>query len=324
MFGTACLFHDRAGLARAWQGDPPLSLVSSAELSTRYAPLIACDNLPGAADVYGFRTAPGPRPALVVGNERRGLAHGVRALATQAVQIPMFARTSLNCLNVAAAAAEALYHLAHGGGGKLQRSAHPERRRPTLMLVGGRDHVELGSTVRSAGAFGWEPILLDDRAGVWFGCERVTRSEGRAAARRGRNPIHLVPVIGGGRAAYDEVCVVTLGRGDTPLHRAGLAGGLRQLVVIPDECDAPLPDGEWMRLGKRVRRVQIDVSGGEFAYHYRLAASIALAKIARQVGQRRRVEVGPPVRGKVGYDRALAVLAQEGGELVDLEDLGEY
>jgi hypothetical protein len=324
MFGTACLFRDRAGLGAAWEGEPPLSLTTPAELGAQYAPLIACDNLPGAVDVYGFRPAPGPRPALVVGNERRGIAHDLRALATQAVQIPMFARSSLNTLNVAAAAAVALYYVTRGGGGKLQRSAHPERRRPTLLLVGGAGHVELGSAIRSAGAFAWERILLDDRAGVWFGCERVTRSEGRAAARRGRNPIHLVPAAPGGKGAYDEVCVVTLGRGGTPLHRASLAGGPRQLVVIPDESGRRSDAEEWERLGKRVRAISVDVPGGEFAYHYRLVASIALAEVARQVGQRPRVELGPPVRGKVVYDRALALLAQHGGELVDLADLADY
>src|SRR5207248_10746450 len=128
----------------------------------------------------------------------------------------------------------------------------------------------------------------------------------------------------GRRGAYDEVCLVTLGRGDTPLHRASLAGGPRQLVVIPDESGAGRADEDWARLGKRVRRVQVDVPGGEFAYHYRLVASIALAEIARQVGQRPHVELGPPVRAKVVYDRALALLAQEGGELVDLAALADY
>jgi len=324
MFRTACVFRDRAGLADSWRGEPPLSLVLSAELAEHYAPLIACDNLPGAADVYGFRPAPGPRPALVVGNERRGLAHDIRTLATQAVQVPMFARTKRNCLNVAAAAAVALHYIARGGGGKLQHSAHPERRRPTLMLVGATEAVEVGSAIRSAGAFGWERILLDDRAGVWFGANRVIRSEGRAAARRGRNPIHLVPAASAGKAGYDEVCVVGLGRGDMPLHRASLAGGPRQLVVIPDESGVQLERQDWERLGKRVRFVRVDVPGVEFAYHYRLVASIALAEMARQVGQRPRVALGPPVREKVVYDRVLELLAQEGGELVYLEDLVDY
>lgn len=323
MFHTTCQFRDRAGLAPAWPPESPLPLIAAADLRS-YAPLIACDNLPGAADVYGFRPAPGSHPALVVGNERRGLAHDVRTLATQAVQIPTFARTRLNCLNVAAAAAVALYYVFRGGGGKLQRSTHPERRRPTLLLAAGADHVELGSAIRSAGAFGWERILVDDRAGVWFGTERVTRSEGRAAARRGRNPIHLVPATRGVGATYDEVCVVSLGGEGTPLHRANLAGGPRQLVVIADESRAQHADDDWAAQGGRLRRVRVDVPGIEFAYHYRLAASIALAESARQVGQRPRVEAGPPVRGKVIYERALALLGAEGGEVVDLDDLAGY
>jgi tRNA G18 (ribose-2'-O)-methylase SpoU len=327
MFGTRCLFRDRAGLAGVWAetvpAAPPLSLVSPADLARDYTPVIACDNLPGAADVYGFRPAPGPRPALVVGNERRGIARDVQALATQAVQIPMFGRR-LDCLNVAAAAAVVLYYLARGGGGRLQRSTHPERRRPALLLVGPTDHVEVGSAIRSAGAFGWEQLLLDDRAGVWFGSNRAQRTEGRAAARRNRNPIHLIPAAAGSKLLFDEVCVVTLRRGGTALHRASLAGGPRQLVVIPDEMGVNADQEDWERLGKRVRFVQLDAPAAEFAYRYRLVATIALAEVARQVGQRPRVPLVRAARERVIYDRALALLAAEVGEVVYLDELGDY
>ena len=327
MFGTRCLFRDRAGLAAAWAATlpaaPPFPLISPADLARDYAPVIACDNLPGAADVYGFRPAPGRRPALVVGNERRGIARDVQALASQAVQIPMFGRR-LDCLNVAAAAAVVLYYLARGGGGRLQRSTHPERRRPALLLVGPTDHVEVGSAIRSAGAFGWEQVLLDDRAGVWFGGDRARRTEGRAAARRNRNPIHLIPAAAGSKLEFDEVCVVTLRRGGTPLHRASLAGGARQLVVIPDETGVEADREDWERLGKRARFVHLDGPAAEFAYHYRLVATIALAEVARQVGQRPRVPLARAPRERVVYDRALALLAAEAGEVVYLDELGDY
>ena len=109
-----------------------------------------------------------------------------------------------------------------------------------------------------------------------------------------------------------------------PLHRANLVNGARQLIAIPDERDAGTALQDWETLGRRVRRVRVDAPGAEFPYHYRLVASIVLAEIARQVGQRPRVELGPPVRGKVVYDRALALVAQEGGELLDLADLTDY
>ena len=146
----------------------------------------------GAKDVYGFRAPAGPNPALVAGNERRGVAHDVASAAQTFVQIPMPSRT-LNTVNVAAASAVALYYLSRGGGGMLQTSGHPQKRRPELFIIGGADHVELGSTVRSAGAFGWEHAILEDRAQAWFGSARAVRNEGRAAARSHRNPIKLVP-----------------------------------------------------------------------------------------------------------------------------------
>ena len=69
----------------------------------------------------------------------------------------------------------------------------PTSRRPELSLLGPGDHFELGSTIRSAAAFGWERALIEDRHDVWFNCDRAVRSEGRAAARRARNEILLLP-----------------------------------------------------------------------------------------------------------------------------------
>src|SRR5207248_2400349 len=121
---------------------------------------------------YGFPLKPGPQPALVAGNERCGLARDMRSRVDGAVQIPMLSRR-LNCLNVAAASAVALYYLTRGGGPALQTRAHPEQRRPELLMPGAAEHVELGSAIRSAGAFGWERVLVEDRAGIWFGCDRA-------------------------------------------------------------------------------------------------------------------------------------------------------
>src|SRR5207249_715704 len=94
--------------ARSWAAhglpDCALASISVADLSRDYAPIVACDNIDGATDIYGARLTGGPRPAVVVGNERHGLARDMQAIAGQAVQIPMASRT-LNCLNVAAASA---------------------------------------------------------------------------------------------------------------------------------------------------------------------------------------------------------------------------
>lgn len=324
MFGARCLFRDRAGLAVAWAeyGFPAeaLPLAAMAEIARDHAPIIACDNLDGAADVYGFRPTGGERSAVVMGNERRGLAHDVRALAQHTVRIPMAAR-GLNCLNVAAASAVALYYLTHGSG-PTQSSIHPQKRRPEVMLVGPVDHIELGSSIRSAGAFGWERLLLEDRAAAWFGCDRLMRAEGRGAARRGRNPIRVIPATPDSRYAFQQVCVLTTRRGGIPLHRARLAAGPRQLIAIPDETAVDIEREDWERLAREVVFVRLEAPARTYVYHYRLIASILLAEIARQVG--RAVPAAARPRHAPIYDRTLELLDTELGETVFLDDLDLY
>jgi hypothetical protein len=326
MFGSTCLFRDRAHLAADWtaQGLPPDTLASTTAEAFKhaYTPIVACDNLDGAADIYGFRLPDGPRPAVVVGNERHGLAHDMQAIAQQAVQIPMAGRT-LNCLNVAAASAVALYYLSRGSG-PLQHSAHPQKRRPEVMMVGPLSHIELGSSIRSAGAFGWDRLFVDDLQAVWFGVDRITRSEGRSAARRGRNPIRVIPTQADSPYAFDEVSIITRSEIGVPLHRARLAGGPRHLIVIPDEDAIDIGHEAWERLGRTVRFVHPDIPARRYVYHYRLVATIALAEIARQVGQRGPSDVGRPRRRAPYYDRALQLLDQEHGETVFLEELEPY
>ncbi len=252
MFGSECLFRDREKSAENRKKTAPAGrtpkLITREALTDKYAPIIAFDNLEGAVDVYGFRLTGGWQPAVVVGNERRGIGKDIEAIADYSVQIPMFSHT-LNCLNVAAAAAVALYYISRGGGAKLLVSAHPSKRRPELMMIGAGDHVELGSSIRSAGAFGWERVLVDDRAGVWFGSNRGMKAEGRAAARRQRNSIRLVPTKEDEHYAFDDVCVITTKRTGTPINRANLARGPRQLVAIPDESCIDLSAEDWSRLG---------------------------------------------------------------------------
>ncbi len=326
MFGAPCVFRDRKGLAGSWEAVQPacdrLPLVAYEELASRYSPVVAFDNLEGAVDVYGYKLPRGPRPALLVGNERRGLAQDVIGLATESVQIPLVSR-SLTSLNVAAASAVGLYYLSRGGGAGMQLRAQPERRRPELLLLGASDHWELGSSIRSAAAFGWERLWVDDRAGAWFGPDRGIRSEGRAAARRGRNPIRVVPATLERLGGFAEVCVITTGRKGIPLHRANLAGGQRQLIVVPDQGAVDLDAEDWGRLGSRVRLVDVELPCEGFIYHYRLIATIAISEIARQVGRRAR-GVTRPRRTAPLYDSALRVLEEEQGEVVYLEDLDTY
>jgi hypothetical protein len=346
--GAECLFVDRKGLAQSWPAaypDTPLpQCIDARELFDGYSPIVACDNVPGAAEMYGFRAAPGPRPALVVGNERLGVSHTVLSGARQTVRIPMAAR-GIGSLNVAVAAAIALYFLGRGSGPMIER-ANPALHRPDLLLLGAGDHVELGSTIRSAAAFGWPSVLVDDRAGVWFGAERAIRAEGRAAARQARNTIRVIPARSEQHLAYDEVIVVraaapdlaqpaavmrrrglpvgaapledhagvmALGAGgltdELAIKRTNMARGSRQLVVLADERAVDLASEPWSRLGRIVRNVSLDMRSSEARYQYRLAAGIALAEIARQVGRKGQGST-PDRRHAPRYRRALDVLPE--------------
>lgn len=340
MFGASCLFRDRHALAASWEDRDRLpGFVTTDELTREYSPIVAFDNLPGAADVYGFRL-PRPSgfvPAVVMGNERHGISHDIQSIAHHRVQIPMFARPgSVNCLNVAAASAVALYYLSRGGGTGLRTTQHPGKRRPELMLVGGASHVELGSSIRSACAFGWERVLVDDSYGVWFGAGRSISAEGRAAARRHRNPIRLIPITrnrgsGSGSGRYDhyafsEVCVVRTSptRVSVPLHKANLARGPQQLLVVPDESGMEVEAIDWQQLGKTVNFVHLDLPVHDYSYRYRLVATIVLAEAARQIGQKAGVTTGRRTRGEPFYDSALTIVAETAGETVYLQDLEAY
>lgn len=323
MFGAACRFRDTKGLAGSnefagFAGAFPS--ISGNEVAAAHSRRIAFDNLPGAADVYGFQA--GSDFAVLVGNERRGLSHEFTTLATDRVQVPMHSRR-INCLNVAAASAVALYYLCGTRVGPMGVRRDPWSRRPELLLLGAGDHFELGSTIRSAAAFGWERTFVEDRERVWFGCDRAVRSEGRAAARRSRNEILLIPCPSAATYRYPRVTVVTHRPVGVPLHRANLAGGPRQLVVIPDESRVELSKEDWSRCGEQIEFTHLQLPTAEFTYHYRLIATVALAEISRQVGRQPAVKM-PAVPKPPIYDRAFGQLADAAGEVVSFKDLVAY
>ena len=324
MYGVKCQFNDTKGLRESevlqTNLDAHFPATTGLEVKTSHPRIIAFDNLRGAKEVYGFFA--GNNPAVVVGNERRGLSHEFRLLATDAVQIPMVSK-QINCLNVAAASAVALHYLCRVKVGPMAKVTNPQNRRPEVLFLGAGDHIELGSAIRSAAAFGWRRAFIEDRWQLWFGCDRITRSEGRAAARRGRNPIRLVPCSPEASHSFPEVTIVTTLHRGVPLQRTNLAHGSRQLVVIPDESQIQITEEEWERLGREVQFAHLSQPVEKFTYQYRLVATVALAEVSRQVGSR------PPrhpsqKRWAPVYDRALEIASELSGEDVWLEDLLNY
>jgi tRNA G18 (ribose-2'-O)-methylase SpoU len=252
------------------------------QLARSGVPILAIENTSDAEDLFRYRPPPG-RLAIIVGNERKGISRSVLRLVDRVLRIPI-ASAHINTVNVAAAAAIAVFHLTRARDGRIGASGR-SRGRPEVLLTGVGDAIELGSAVRSAACFGWPRLFIDDRHAAWFASDRVTRSLARGAARRGRNPIRVLPVRED--AAFDEVCIVgARGRGE-PLRRTDLARGPGQLVVISDDSDR-FDEDSAPRLGRRVRRVCLETEPGP-PRPFRLIASIALAEIARQVGAWRTV-----------------------------------
>jgi tRNA G18 (ribose-2'-O)-methylase SpoU len=271
--------------------------------------LIAVENAPGARDIYGRRPLRGDA-TLAVGNERHGLSRRILAAADEVVVIPTQSRT-VTTLNVAAAAAVAAWFVLRGSGPQ-GRARRPDARRPSL-LIAGDDHVEVGSSLRSAAAFGFREVLLDDRRAGWFDGSSAVRREARAAARRHKNPLRVHRATLDIAARYAEIVLVRPSGPGTPLQRANLTHGNRQLIIVgasPDEIDT-----------SATTRARVATLGLEpvTPAPLRLIASIILAEIARQVG-RRHPTPGPAPRGP-RYEKALVPMPAGEVLLVELPDL---
>ena len=308
MFAVPCSFRDSRGLAAHL---PELSTVDTAALLGGAGPLIAVDNAPGAESVYRAGPLRGGA-SIVVGNERRGIRPDVLRAAAKTVQIPMPGR-GVNTLNVATAAAVALYYLLDAHGRRQARAPRPESHRPALLLAAPRDPVEAGSSLRSAAAFGWQTVAVDDREKVWFGTPRPVRNEARAAARSHRNPLRVVPAGDAWSSPPGGRVVVCAPDADgPPLHRTELTGPGTVLVI---------PDGDGWEPGPGTEFARVAVPG--IAGRYRLVSGIVLAEAARQLGVRTAAGSRPPRRG-VSYGSGLDLTVPADADLVQPWELTDY
>lgn len=268
--------------------------------------LIAVENARGARGIFGRSPLRGDA-TLAVGNERRGLSRATLAAADETVVIPTQSRT-VTTLNVAAAAAVAAWYVVHGSGPQAQ-TTRPATRQPALLLIG-EDHVETGASLRSAAAFGYRDVLLDDRGAGWFDGPSAIRREARAAARRHKNPIRIHRASVEHASRFDEVVVVSPSSDATPIQRTRLTRGGRQLIVVgaaPSELESVASAS--VRLAS-LRLAPVASPA------LRLVASILLAEVSRQVGHKRLA------RGKTGpraprYDTAPRLVPD--GDVMDID-----
>jgi len=130
------------------------------QLARSGVPILAIENTCDAEELFKYRP-PNGRLAVIVGNERKGISRSVLRLADRVLRIPI-ASAHINTVNVAAAAAIAIFHLTRPRDGRIGASGR-YRGRPEVLLTGVSDAIELGSAVRSAACFGWPRLFIDDR-----------------------------------------------------------------------------------------------------------------------------------------------------------------
>ena len=198
MFGADCRFRDTKGLvqpeidsAAIGETFPTIEVDQIPGLHPR---VVAFDNLPGAVEVYNYQA--GNNFAVLVGNERRGLSYDCVKLATDKVQVPMLSRR-INCLNVAAASAVALYYLCGTRVGRMAVRGEPGNRRPEVLLLGPGTMWKSGAPLvqlpLSDGAV--SSLKIASRYGLVATVPSVRKAEQQRAAEEMRSRAFHVPRV---------------------------------------------------------------------------------------------------------------------------------
>ena len=207
---------------------------------------------------------------MIVGNEERGVPRSVLKRADAVVVVPMVG-TGMSSINVATSAAVVLYAFTKILGRRKRPPCRLRRQDIDVLIESPPDAHELGSLIRSAWAFGWRRIFVADEHRVWFSKDQKVILDGRAAARRAKNPIAVLPADRLDSADYDGIAVCDGRREGTPLSRWRLPPCERLLVVIGSGAYGARPDGE---------RVFVDHINADVEPRFRHAGSILLSMMS--------------------------------------------
>jgi tRNA C32,U32 (ribose-2'-O)-methylase TrmJ len=249
------------------------------DLSGRFDHLLACEVTKRSRTIYAY---PAPRGNLgvIVGNEKRGITNDILKNVDEVVSIPMFGK-GMTSVNVAVAAAIILYALERDIGRRDKKGGSLVQQDVDVLLLGPSDPSELGSLLRSAWAFGWRQVFLEDRAGVWFTKDRSTVLAGRAAARCEVNRIMVRPRKQLILEDYDRIIACGRDRIGTPLSRLRLPERGKVLLVYGD---GEMP----FIVGEAAEQVYVDHVSAEVTPCFRHAGSILLSMISHQLRRGRR------------------------------------
>jgi hypothetical protein len=120
---------------------------------------------------------------------------------------------------------------------------------------------------------------------------------------------------------FQEATIISTRYGDVPITKADLCRGPNQAIILADEGSIDLEAERFDRVAGKISWAKIELPVSSFKYHFRHLASIAMAEISRQVGQK---TPWKPSRQEPLYESSLRLLAEEQGESVFLEDLEDY
>jgi tRNA(Leu) C34 or U34 (ribose-2'-O)-methylase TrmL len=279
-----CLFRDRHDLRNQLADTPVAARMVEAppleQFAERYDLLLAVENHANARSIYEYRPPRGKRLAMVVGNERKGLDRKVSRMADVMLEIPMRPRYGIS-LNVASAASAALYQLlgaAEAGRHKRTRGLH----RPDLVFWEPHDAADLGTSLRSAYALGWDSARVVDTHHVWFGADRETIAQGRGAARRHKTSIRVRPLAPAAPAeTFDVALLLASGGAGTPVRRLRLPERGSCALVF---SDSPVSAETVCAVAREVWPVSLDDEPATPAVApLRIFSAITLTEVARVV-----------------------------------------
>jgi ribosome-binding factor A len=238
--------------------------------------VIACETGLTSRSLYDFALPPG-KTALIVGNEQKGIRRRICKKADHVVSIPMRGR-NMTSINVATAAAVTLYAFYNDLGRKKISATGVSQARSDLLIQGSDDPSELGSLLRSVWAFGWKRVFLLDSENVWFNTNRQAKLAGRAAARREKNPLAVLPGEKIKMESYDRVIHCVDDAAGTELSRYVLPVCKRPLIVLgADPFDTPehIPRDQ----------VYVDSQGQESSMNFRSHGTISLSLLSQMLKQ---------------------------------------
>jgi hypothetical protein len=246
------------------------------EVLQSFRNIIACEIIRDSINIFTF-PAPREHTAVLVGNEQTGIPRPVLKKADSIVSIPMVG-TGMSSVNVAVSAATALYVLSKDLGRRKKVKGKLAQRDVDILINAPEDPHELGSLLRSAWAFGWRRVFLNDPSGVWFSKDKNTVIESRAAARSFKNPLVVLPIEKIDSKVYDQVVVCDESPEGRRLSRFRIPDCRKLLVVYGKRCESLL-------LNPPTDRLFVDFADQSISPFFRHRGSILLACLSDLLGE---------------------------------------